>query len=229
MFKEAFKYAASGSVSKANAWAPVGGAILLWVGAYLIGYDVVIPGTLGKGIVIFLFCLAAAWVVIFFGKLFYWPYQKIASLNVYSDSDLLLVLDDKPAFESLTDAEGNELHNGMIFCARVTNGGEKFLQKCQITFGIKGQFSYLVTAPFDLRPGEHREWGVLRVRSLPPEVRAVVYSFLPDEKKIQATSPAWLPKPGIYEIRALSADTKPATLDVRLNKTGTGWSSAPYV
>ena len=157
MFKEAFKYAASGSVSKANAWAPVGGAIVLWAGAYLSGYDVVVPGTLAAGTVIFLFCLVAAWVAIFFGKLLYWPYQKIASLNVYSDSSLLLALDDKPAFALLTDADGAELHNGMVFCARVTNGGEKFLQKCQTTFGVKGQFSYLVTAPFDLRPGEHRE------------------------------------------------------------------------
>jgi hypothetical protein len=230
MFVEAVKYAVKGSISKANAWAPVGGALVLWAGAYLGGYYIVIPDTLGKGIVIFLCCLSAAWIVIFFGKLIYWPYQKLATLIPHSKSNLLLALDDRPAFEGgLADAEGNELPSGMVFHVRVTNCGEKLLQRCQITFGVKENFSYLVTAPFDLRQGEHRDLGFLRVRSLWPESRAVVHIFGPDDRKIPANSPAWLPKPGVYEIKALSADTKPATLDVELSRTDAGWSLAPCV
>jgi hypothetical protein len=82
MFFEAIKYAAKGSISKAGAWAPVGGALMLWGAVYLAGYEIVAPETWLQGIWTFLACLGTAWIVIFFGKLFWWPYRELSATKL---------------------------------------------------------------------------------------------------------------------------------------------------
>jgi len=77
MLLEAIKFAAKGSISRANAWAPVAGALILWGGTYMMGYEVAVPSTWPQGIAMFLACLGAAWVVIFFGRLLYAPYHLL--------------------------------------------------------------------------------------------------------------------------------------------------------
>jgi hypothetical protein len=77
MFFEAIKYAAKNSVSKAGAWAPLPGALVVWLGLWVMGYEIAAPETLPQGIAAFLLCAAAAWVIIFLGRLFYWPYREL--------------------------------------------------------------------------------------------------------------------------------------------------------
>jgi hypothetical protein len=54
-----------GSWDKANAWATLLGAVILWIGAESLGYHVIIPDTFPGAILLFVLCLGAAWVVIF--------------------------------------------------------------------------------------------------------------------------------------------------------------------
>jgi hypothetical protein len=77
MFFEAIKYAAKSSVSRAGAWAPLPGALIVWFGVRLMGYQIVAPETWEQGIAAFLLCAAAAWVIIFVGRLLYWPYREL--------------------------------------------------------------------------------------------------------------------------------------------------------
>lgn len=77
-------HAWSGSWSAANAWAAVLGAVVLWVGASALGYQVVIPEDFLSSIVLVLACLAAAWAVIFVVRLLGAP----ASLFGKSQQDL---------------------------------------------------------------------------------------------------------------------------------------------
>jgi hypothetical protein len=227
MFGEAIKFAARGSISKANAWAPIVGAFVIWLIAYLLGYYVVVPDTLGKGIIVVTACVAAAWTIIFLGKLFYWPYQRLAEVLPKSRTDLVLELQSRPAYEgALLDAEGHPLQPMMAFIVRITNRGEKLLERCQVLFGIKENFSYHVTAPFDLRQGEHVDRAFLRVQQI-PDPRAIVYIVRPDDWKIPRDGPAWLPRAGTYEIKVLSADTGPAKLDIELIHSVDGWTVAP--
>ena len=54
-----------GSIEKANAWAAIIGATIIWVGLWAWGYQLNPPETFGEGIFLTVFCLAAAWVALF--------------------------------------------------------------------------------------------------------------------------------------------------------------------
>ena len=128
-----------------------------------------------------------------------------------------LELLDHVAYEGgVVDAQGNELPPAMAFIVRATNTGNKFLQKCQLTFGEKERYNYPASGYFDLRPGEYRDIPVLRVNARGSDPRAFVYFLRNEDWKIECNGPSWLTGPAVYEIKALSADTHPSTLNVRL-------------
>jgi hypothetical protein len=77
MFFEAIKYAAKGSVSRAGAWAPFPGALIVWAGLRLMGYQIAAPETWVQGIAAFFLCAGVAWFIIFVGRLLYWPYDEL--------------------------------------------------------------------------------------------------------------------------------------------------------
>jgi hypothetical protein len=79
MFFEAIKYAAKSSVSRAGAWAPLPGALVVFFGLRLMGYQIAAPETetWEQGIAAFLLCAGTAWFIIFVGRLLYWPYGEL--------------------------------------------------------------------------------------------------------------------------------------------------------
>jgi hypothetical protein len=79
MFFEAIKYSAQSSVSRAGAWAPLPGALVVWLGLRMMGYQIAAPETLEQGIVAFLLCAGVAWFIIFAARLLYWPYRELAA------------------------------------------------------------------------------------------------------------------------------------------------------
>jgi hypothetical protein len=81
MFFDGIKYAAKGSVSRAGAWAPLPGACLVWLGLWLMGYQIAAPETWEQIIAAFLLCAGAAWAIIFVGRLLYWPYCEVRILR----------------------------------------------------------------------------------------------------------------------------------------------------
>jgi hypothetical protein len=60
MFFEAIKYAAKSSFSRASAWAPLPGALIVWLVLRLMGYQIMAPETWEQGIAASLLCAAAA-------------------------------------------------------------------------------------------------------------------------------------------------------------------------
>lgn len=74
-FRRCVAQAFRGSIDRANAWASIGGAALVWLCARLMGISTGLPDNL-QGLVGFgLMCLGAAWVVIFILRLIWAPAQ----------------------------------------------------------------------------------------------------------------------------------------------------------
>ena len=78
MFFEAIKYAAKSSIARAGAWAPLPGALVVWAGLRLMGYQIAAPETWVQGIFAFFLCAGAAWSLIFVGRFLYWPYRELS-------------------------------------------------------------------------------------------------------------------------------------------------------
>jgi hypothetical protein len=75
---ECVKFAWSGSISLANAWAPLLGAAAIWLFLWLLGFEMIVPDRLPGLIVVGLSCLVAAWLIFFFAKLlFVAPYTLL--------------------------------------------------------------------------------------------------------------------------------------------------------
>ncbi len=225
-----------GSWSLANAWSGLWGPALLWSIIYWQGYKVILPGdTILTAFLLALTFILVTWIAIFAGRLAIaparlWDQEKRAKLRAENElaaklgkSDIALVIDYGWAFETITvDADRHELPHSQLLCVRVTNIGDKFLRKCQITFGPKGR-PHSVSGYFDLRGGEDKIVSVLRINYKSKDRRPFLYFLRDTDWKIETGGPKWLPNPGTYEVRALSADTHPATLDVELSQTNEIW------
>lgn len=81
MIGDAFKFALKSSVSRAGAWAPLPGALIVWGVLYMMGYQIAAPQTWVQGIAAFLLSGCVAWVGIFISKLVYWPYYELRRLR----------------------------------------------------------------------------------------------------------------------------------------------------
>jgi hypothetical protein len=218
-----------GSLELANAWSGLWGPVLVWVGSYWWDHPLKLPEKLDAyAILLALSFVVATWVAFFLVRLASAParlYQRLkATIPPILESNIKIVLNESMAYEvGLRDAAGNELPHSHIFVVRVVNSGDRFLQKCQLTFGQKTRMNYPVSGCFDLRQGEYRDLPVLRVNAKAGDPRAFVYLLESPDWKISADGPSWLPGPGTYEIRVLSADANPASLDVKLSRVGIEW------
>jgi hypothetical protein len=150
--------------------------------------------------------------------------REWSSAPPQNNSDLRITLHDQPAYEAeLLDADGNSLPVDFVFLIRLANGN-KFLRQCQVFFGLPNDGpSHPVSGCFDLRRSEQKDIPVLRTKNT-DDRRAIVYILRPSDWKISPQGPAWLPGPGLYEIKVLSADASPATLNVRLTKNENNWN-----
>jgi hypothetical protein len=225
-----------GSWSLANAWSGLWGPALLFGIIYWQGYKVIFPDdAILTAFLLALTFVVVTWIAIFAGRLAIaparlWDQEKRAKLRAENEiaaklgtSDIDLVIDNVLAFETITvDADGHKLPHAQLLCVRVSNVGNKFLRKCQITFGPKG-CPYHVSGYFDLRRGEYKSVSVLRMNYKSKDHCPFLYFLRDTDWKIEAGGPGWWPNPGTYEIRALSADTHPATLGVELSQTNENW------
>ena len=150
-------------------------------------------------------------------------------------SDIAIGIHDGLAYEELFDEEGLRLPPTKSFVARLTNKGEKFLEKCQICFGmgIDKQSNYPTTKYFELRPGETKNLPILRVKDVAQRQRndqddrhALLYILrgMDGDWKITRGGPALCVPPGLHQLSVFSADTGAATIDVELSKSDQGWN-----
>jgi hypothetical protein len=223
-----------GCWTRANELSAIIGAGILWVVLVVLAPRLREGGfTDGEAGVTFVSAVASAvltFSVLFLGRLLTAPGRlwfkehsarlaAEAQLLASQHSDIQIILHGIGYEAGLKDIDGGVLPTTRNFLIRVTNNGEKFLQKCQVIFGIKAKFHYPVSGYFDLRRGEYKDLPVLRLNERNKDARPIVYFLEGEDWQITSHGSGWAPGPGLYEIRVLSADTGPAVLEVTLSQT----------
>jgi hypothetical protein len=121
--------------------------------------------------------------------------------------------------ETEVDTTGARLPVARAYRARVANRGDRRIRRCQI-FVCNATHIQVVTGPFDLAPGEHRDLPVLRVVDS-DEPHALLYFLDPRTWDVADGQAAWLPEPGRWRLKVLSADAPEAAIELELAATGT--------
>jgi hypothetical protein len=124
------------------------------------------------------------------------------------------------------DVAGEILPPSRAYMARITNRGDKTLGRCQLFFGNATHIQ-VVSGPFDLAPGQHRDLPVLRVIDRSDEPHALAYYLDPDTWQVADGQAAWVPEAGKFKVKVLSADTAQVALKVDLagnSATAEAWT-----
>jgi hypothetical protein len=117
--------------------------------------------------------------------------------------------------ETAVDTTGAPLPAARAYVARVANRGDRRVRRCQIFF-CNPTHIQVVSGPFELGPGEHRDLPVLRVIDQADEPHALLYFLDGETWAVADGQAAWLPEPGRFKVKVLSADAPEAALDVTL-------------
>lgn len=121
------------------------------------------------------------------------------------------------------DTVGELLPAARAYVARVTNRGNKRIRRCQLFLGSPTHIQ-VVSGPFDLAPGEQRDLPVLRVIDESDEPHALLYFLDSETWAVAQGQAAWLPEPGRFKVKVLSANAPDAALDVMLARS----AGTPY-
>ncbi len=125
-------------------------------------------------------------------------------------------LQDQVQEVGAVDAAGEVLPAARAYMARISNRGDRPLHRCQLFFGNATHIQ-VVSGPFDLAPGDHRDLPVLRVIDRSDEPHALAYYLDPDTWQVAEGQAAWVPDPGKFKVKVLSADTAQVALKVDLS------------
>jgi len=128
---------------------------------------------------------------------------------------LHLRLQDQVYESAAVDTTGAPLPPSRAYMARVANRGDKRVRRCQLFF-VNATHVQVVSGPFDLGPGEHRDLPVLRVIDQADEPHALLYFLDGETWDVADGQAAWLPEPGRFKVKVLSANAPEAALDVAL-------------
>ncbi len=231
-----FKDAWRSSWDLANVWLPLAGIVVLYGALRLTGYEPVLPAFLEQNTL----ALAAAYVIaallaVFAARLIAAPPRLYAEIQRQATSPatapvsaplsapaaaaaaplLDVRLHDQLHETGIVDAIGEVMPAARAYVARITNRGDKALHRCQLFFGNPTHIQ-VVSGPFDLAPGQHRDLPVLRVIDHCDEPHALAYYLESETWQVAAGQAAWLPEPGKFKVKVLSADAPTASLHVEL-------------
>ncbi|MGE5149491.1 MAG: hypothetical protein ACM3II_05150, partial [Rhodospirillaceae bacterium] len=117
--------------------------------------------------------------------------------------------------ETAVDTTGAPLPGCRAYVARIANRGDRRVRRCQIFF-CNPTHIQVVSGPFDLGPGEQRDLPVLRVIDGADEPHALLYFLDGETWAVADGQAAWLPEPGRFKVKVLSADAPEAAIDVTL-------------
>ncbi len=115
------------------------------------------------------------------------------------------------------DTVGEVLPPARAYVARVSNRGDKKLRRCHLFFGSPAHIQ-VVSGPFDLAPGQHRDLPVLRIIDQSDEPHALAYFLDAETWQVAQGQAAWLFDPGRFKVKVLSDDAPPAALEVELSE-----------
>jgi hypothetical protein len=220
----------------ANAWIPIATLLALYVGARLAGFG----ETDQNPLEIALAFAAVAWLTVFAIRLIAAPPRLYAALQQQTALPIKkaarkpapavapspvgplldLRLHDQLHEAAVLDATGETLPSARAYVARITNRGERTVRRCQLFFGNPTHIQ-VVSGPFDLAPGQHCDLPVLRVIDQSDEPHALAYYLESETWRVAQGQAAWLPGPGRFKVKVLSADAPTIALPVELSCSAT--------
>ena len=238
-----FRDAWRSSWDLANARLPLAGVVVIYGALRLTGHEPVLPDLLEQNVLALAAAyVVAAWVAVFAVRLIAAPPRLYAELHARPPvvvqapepapmavaasvaktvtapaplPPLDVRLQDQVHETALCDAIGEAMPAARAYVARVTNRGDKAVHRCQLFLGNPTHIQ-VVSGPFDLEPGQHRDLPVLRVIDQSDEPHALAYYLESETWQVAAGQAAWLPDPGRFKVKILSADAPTAALNVDL-------------
>ncbi len=230
----------------ANAWLPLACVVVLYGTLRLTGHEPVLPDLLEQNaLALAAAYVVAAWAAVFAVRLIAAPPRLYNELQARppaavempvapaaklaaakptpakppaapaSVPPLDVRLHDQIHETAMRDAIGETMPAARAYVARVSNRGDKAVRRCQLFLGNPTHIQ-VVSGPFDLAPGQHRDLPVLRVIDQSDEPHALAYYLESETWQVAAGQAAWLPDPGRFKIKVLSADAPTAALNVDL-------------
>jgi len=145
------------------------------------------------------------------------PVPPAARRPVGSTIDLRL--HDQVYETAAVDAAGDRLPPSRAYRARVANRSNQTVRRCQLFF-CNPMNIQVVSGPFDLAPGEHLDLPALRVIDGADDPHALLYFLDAETWHVAQGQAAWLPEPGHFKVKVLSANAPPSTLEVELLHDG---------
>jgi hypothetical protein len=127
-------------------------------------------------------------------------------------------LHDQVYETTAVDTTGDRLPASRAYMARITNRGDRVVRRCQLFFCNPAHIQ-VVSGAFDLAPGESRDLPVLRVIDEADEPHALLYFLDAETWQVAEGQAAWLPEPGRFRVKVLSANAATAALDVKLSRS----------
>jgi hypothetical protein len=140
--------------------------------------------------------------------------EELLPVTVRRHESLQVRLHDQVYESDAVDTTGARLPASRAYVARVANRGDRRVRRCQIFF-CNSTHIQVVSAPFDLAPGEQRDLPVLRVIDF-DEPHALLYFLDAETWRVADGQAAFLPEPGRFKVKVLSANAPEAALDVAL-------------
>lgn len=153
---------------------------------------------------------------------------QIEELEAAAKSGMKLCLHEGFAYEAgRATGRGMELPPAQTYGLRVSNPGGKAFHNCQLSIGQGSSFSYLICAPFDLRPGEYKDLPIIRIWHSAERrpVHVYCYYYRNDQWCISDAIP--MLGPGIYDLTAFASNSYPALLSISLSINEDGWTLTP--
>jgi hypothetical protein len=127
-------------------------------------------------------------------------------------------LHDQVYETTAVDTTGDRLPASRAYMARITNRSDRVVRRCQLFFCNPAHIQ-VVSGAFDLAPGESRDLPVLRVIDEADEPHALLYFLDAETWQVAEGQAAWLPEPGRFRVKVLSANAATAALDVKLSRS----------
>ena len=229
----------------ANARLPLAGVVVIYGALRFTGHEPLLPDLLEQNVLALAAAyVAAAWLAVFAARLIAAPPRLYAELLARPPivvpapepapmavvaatpvakpvaapaplPPLDIRLQDQIHETAMRDAIGEVMPAARAYVARVTNRGDRPVHRCQIFLGNPTHIQ-VVSGPFDLEPGQHRDLPVLRVIDQSEEPHALAYYLESETWQVAAGQAAWLPDPGRFKVKVLAADAPTAALQVDL-------------
>jgi hypothetical protein len=215
MLKDGLRYAVVGSFDLANAYAPIIGAILVFVVARISGLHITSPTDISGNVYLLLTSLIASWMLVVLGRFIYWPWRQLSDLH--RASPLEVFFDSQNGWfcewgENPNNTPCDETKYGEFYLVEVVNHGHQTVEGIRVVYSYDGQTN------------RHAAFGTDKSRiSLDPNSRKMVKLFFQSVEEYVGEGEFSDPFPRDITVYATARDTLSSPpLRLHFQPTGKG-------